>query len=106
MTLPRVIDDYVRASNAHDVESILACFSDDAAVHDEEQTRRGRNAIREWIMSTIAKYKFQFKPLKAQDGEGETVVAVEVSGTFPGSPVILDYHFTIEGDKIASLAIS
>jgi hypothetical protein len=30
---------------------------------------------------------------------------VEVSGTFPGSPVTLDYHFKIENEKILSLAI-
>jgi len=33
------------------------------------------------------------------------VVAMEVSGTFDGSPITLDYHFTIEGDKIVSLTI-
>ena len=29
----------------------------------------------------------------------------EVSGTFGGSPITLDYHFTVEGDKIGSLTI-
>jgi hypothetical protein len=63
--LPRIISDYVNASNAHDVKSVLSCFSDEA----------------------------------------EVVVTVEVSGTFDGSPVTLDYHFTIESDKILSLTI-
>jgi len=35
----------------------------------------------------------------------ETIVAVQVSGTFPGSPITLDYHFTIAHEKIASLII-
>jgi hypothetical protein len=36
--------------------------------------------------------------------EPEVVVMMEVSRTFDGSPITLDYHFTIESDKILSLA--
>jgi ketosteroid isomerase-like protein len=103
--LPRIISDYVNASNAHDVKSILSCFSDDAVVHDEEETLRGKKAVEGWITKTIEKYKFQFKPLRIKEDKGDVVVTVEVSGTFDGSPVTLDYHFTIESDKISSLKI-
>jgi ketosteroid isomerase-like protein len=103
--LPRIINDYVNASNAHHVKSILACFSDDAVVHDEAETLHGKKAIEGWIVNTIEKYKFQFRPLKIKGNDPEVVVAVEVSGTFDGSPVTLDYHFTIENDKISSLTI-
>ncbi len=105
MKLPRTIKQYVAASNRHDVNAILACFSDDAIVHDEREEHRGKKAIEGWIVKTIGKYKFQFKPLAVKDGDAEIVVATEVSGTFDGSPVTLDYHFTIEKDKITSLAI-
>ena len=60
--LPRIIEKYVDASNAHDVRSILSCFSDDAVVHDEGETLHGKKAIEGWIAKTIEKYKFQFKP--------------------------------------------
>jgi ketosteroid isomerase-like protein len=103
--LPRIINDYINASNAHDVRSILSCFSDDAAVHDEAETLHGKQAIEGWIAKTIEKYKFQFKPLRIKENKGDVVVTVEVSGTFDGSPVTLDYHFTIESDKILSLKI-
>ena len=105
MKLPAVIDNYIRASNAHDVMSILSCFSEDAVVRDEEETLRGKKAIECWIAKTIEKYKFQFKQLSVKEDDGEVVVSVEVSGTFPGSPVTLDYHFKIENEKILSLAI-
>ncbi len=104
--LPRIIEKYVDASNRHDVKSILSCFSDDALVHDEGEERHGKKAIEAWIANTIEKYKFQFKPLSVEENNAEVVVAVEVSGTFDGSPVTLDYHFTIESDKILSLVIS
>ena len=105
INLPPVIQKYVDASNAHDVKSILACFADDAVVRDENETRRGKNEIETWLTTTIKKYKFQFKPLSSQERDNEILVSVEVSGTFPGSPISLDCHFTIAGGKIASLTI-
>ena len=106
LKLTRIINDYVTASNAHDVKSILSCFSDDAVVHDERETLHGKKAIEDWIAKTIAKYKFQFKALSIKEDKVDVViVTVEVSGTFDGSPVTLDYHFTIESDKIRSLTV-
>ena len=102
--LPETIENYVEASNRHDVKSILACFSDDAVVQDEGEELRGKTAIESWIVKTIEKYKFHFKPLRIRREGVETVVAVEVSGTFDGSPVTLDYHFTIERGQIVSFA--
>ena len=102
---PPIIQKYIDASNAHDVKSILACFADNAIVRDESKTMSGKIDIERWLVTTIEKYKFQFKPLSSQEHPNETVVSVEVSGTFPGSPVSLDYHFAIAGDKIASLMI-
>jgi ketosteroid isomerase-like protein len=105
LELPPIIQKYVEASSQHDVKSILACFSDDAVVHDEGETLRGKNAIDSWIVKTIEKYKFQFKPLSIKEDNVGVVVPMEVSGTFDGSPVTLDYRFTIESDKIRSLTI-
>jgi hypothetical protein len=105
INLPSIIQKYVDASNAHDVKSILACFTDDAIVRDENATMRGKIDIERWITTTIQKYKFQFKPLTSDERENETLVSVEVSGTFPGSPISLDYNFVIANDKIASLTI-
>ena len=102
--LPRIINDYVNASNARDVKSVVACFADNALVHDERNDFRGKKMIEDWITKTIEKYKFQLKPISIKD-DNAVVVAVEVSGTFDGSPITLDYHFTIESDKILSLTI-
>jgi hypothetical protein len=105
MNLPPIIQKYVDASNAHDVKSILACFADDVIVRDENETRRGKSEIERWLTTTIEKYNFKLKPLSSQERDNETVVSVEVSGTFPGSPISLDYHFTIAAGKVASLTI-
>ena len=105
MNLPPVIPKYIDASNAHDVRAIVDCFADDAVVRDENATRHGKFDIRRWAMETIEKYKFQFKPLSADERGAEMILSVEVSGSFPGSPVTLDYHFTVANDKIESLII-
>jgi hypothetical protein len=104
--LPQTINKYVSASNKHDVKSILLCFSDKAVIRDEGQTLRGKKAIEGWLVKTIEKYKFHFKPLAAKGSATKLIVAVEVSGSFDGSPVTLDYHFTIKSDKISSLTIN
>jgi len=106
MNLPPLIQSYISASKAHDVEAIVVCFADDAVVRDENATRHGKNEIRRWATETIEKYKFQFKPLSADERDAKTILSVEVSGSFPGSPITLDYHFTIANDKIQSLIIA
>jgi hypothetical protein len=105
MNLPAVIQSYIVASNAHDVKAIVDCFTADAVVRDENATRHGEIDIGRWATETIQKYKFQFKPLGADKRGAETILSVEVSGSFPGSPITLDYHFTITNDKIQSLII-
>jgi ketosteroid isomerase-like protein len=105
MNLPLVIQRYIDASNAHDVRAIVDCFADDAVVRDENAMRHGKIDIGRWATETIQKYKFHFKPLSADERGAETIVSVEVSGSFSGSPITLDYHFSIANDKIQSLII-
>jgi hypothetical protein len=104
-SLPPIVQSYIDASNAHDVNSILACFIDHAVVRDENATRRGKIEIERWARETIDKYKFHLKPLGTEERGMETVVSIEISGIFPGSPVTLDYHFTVANEKISSLTI-
>ena len=103
--LPPLIQRYIDASNAHDLKPSLQCFADDAVVGDENATHRGKSDIEHWISTTIERYQFQLKLLGSQELDNKTVVSVEISGTFPGSPITLDYHFAIADDKIASLFI-
>jgi hypothetical protein len=105
MNPPPVIQSYIAASNAHDVKGIMECFTDDAVVRDENATRHGKIDIGRWATETIQKYKFKFKPLSADKRGAETILSVELSGSFPGSPITLDYHFTIANAKIQSLII-
>jgi SnoaL-like domain len=96
---------YIDASNAHDVNSILACFADDAVVRDENATHRGKVEVEHWVRETIDKYKFHLEPLSVEKRGMETIVSIEVAGRFPGSPITLDYHFAVANEKICSLTV-
>ena len=102
---PQTVQTYVEAYNARNREAALACFSDDALVHDEAKDYNGRKAIAEWLGETLEKYQPLLTPGKVEGGDQKPVVAMTVSGSFPGSPVTLAFHFTIENGRIAGLNI-
>jgi len=103
--LPSIIEAFVQGKNHHDSEAVVACFTNDAVVHDEEQEFRGTTAIKKWLDASIAKYKVTLTAKNIADIEGEMVLTANVSGNFEGSPVPLDFHFTIREDKIDKLSI-
>jgi SnoaL-like protein len=100
-----VIEAYFQASNADDIDGLVACFLPNATVSDEKQTHRGTAGIRAWGMEVRKKYQFLTEILGARETSGGTIVTAKVSGTFPGSPVNLDFKFTLSNDKIRSLDI-
>jgi len=81
------------------------CFSEEAVVHDEGGEYRGLDAIKTWAVETQRKYKYAMEPLDALVNENTVRVRAKVTGSFPGSPVELDYLFTLANDKIISLQI-
>jgi hypothetical protein len=63
------------SENTHDLQALADCFAADATVRDEGQTMKGLKAI----------------------------VSTKLTGDFPGSPITLDFVFTLKGGKIAAL---
>jgi uncharacterized protein (TIGR02246 family) len=103
--LPKLIDTYVKAQNAYDADTALACFSENATVLDEGETLTGKKAIREWMEKTKKKYSPKFRPISIKENNKEIIMTTEVSGTFDGSPVNLDYHFKIKDNLIEDLRV-
>jgi hypothetical protein len=103
--LPTPLADYFAATNAHDVPGMSAAFSENATVHDEGRTHQGLSAIRAWMKETIDKYDYQVDPLESSRMGKKAIVLVSLRGTFPGSPVTLQYAFTIESQKVSMLEI-
>ena len=100
------ISTYFDAMNAHDADRVAALFTEDGRVHDERHDHRGRAAIRAWAEGTFKQYIMTQTPTAVREEGGATVVTAEVAGTFPASPIALDFRFVVEGELIGELGIS
>ncbi|UYQ95603.1 nuclear transport factor 2 family protein [Chitinophaga horti] len=102
MNLPKVIADLVQAQADFDAAAYAANFSETAVVYDEGKTHKGRREIQQWIAAANEEYKAVMKPINYQN----EILSAEISGTFPGSPIVLQYHFELEDGFISSLKIT
>ena len=66
---------------------------------------KGLKAIQAWRLETAKKYQHTLEPVAVSARGDKTVVRTRLTGNFPGSPVTLDFVFTLEGGKIAALEI-
>ncbi len=105
LTLPKTVANYLAAVEAKDADMLALCFADDALVHDEGRDYRGLDAIKSWMQETQTKYKYVMKPLDASVSGKTVKLRARLTGEFPGSPVDLDFRFTLANDKISSLEI-
>jgi ketosteroid isomerase-like protein len=103
--LPIPIAIYIAAENGDDQEALAQCFAEDAVVRDEGQTIKGVAAIKRWKAETKKKYQHTVQPLASAQKDGKTIVTNRLTGNFPGSPIELEFVYTLEGNKIASLEI-
>lgn len=103
MKLPNVIAGLVAAQNNSDSQAYANCFTETAVVLDEGKTHTGKTAIKNWIEQANETYKTAMKPLEFSISD-QTLTA-EISGSFPGSPIVLTYQFELKGEQIQSLKI-
>lgn len=104
MNLPNIITKLVNAQNQSDSHAYADCFTDSAVVFDEGKTHNGKTEIQNWISNANSEYKTVMKPLDYN--EKENILSAEISGTFPGSPLVLKYHFELNDGLIQSLKIT
>ena len=103
MNLPKAIKDLEQAQNNFDSLAYANRFSETAVVLDEGKIHKGKTEIREWIEKANTEYQTVMKPLEYY--EADEILKAEVSGNFPGSPVVLTYHFSLKKGLIESLKI-
>jgi ketosteroid isomerase-like protein len=103
--LPTPIAIYIAAENRGDVEALAECFAEDAVVRDEGKTIEGLAAIKQWKAETRKKYQHTIEPLAVAQNDGKIIVTNRLTGNFPGSPIELEFVFTLGVNKIVSLEI-
>ena len=106
MKLPAIITELVNAQNSQDSSAYADCFTSDAIVFDEGHDHHGKEEIKAWIESANAKYQTVMDPIDYSESDGKAVLTAKISGTFPGSPIVLKYNMEIVQGLISSLKIT
>ena len=110
MSLQTVISDYLAASDRADLDALVAYFTDDAVVLDEDQEWRGEAGIRQWREQVANAYEYtvEVRGVAKQglvDGVQRHDVHTHLEGNFPGGTVDLTFRFGLRDDHIATLQI-
>lgn len=106
MELPQVVERFIETQHILDSKAFAECFTESAIVHDEGKTHNGKEEIRHWIEHSMEEYKSVMKPLNYEESGSKSVLTANVSGTFPGSPITLKFHFDINNGKIQQLKVT
>lgn len=106
MNLPKVIVELVAAQNNFDSHAYAQCFSETGEMLDEGKIYKGRVAVQQLIEETNKKYQSVMKPVEYTENDTSSILAAEVRGTFPGSPLVLKFHFTIIDGQIQYLNVT
>lgn len=106
MNLPKVLTELIKAQNEFDAVTYANLFSETAEVFDEGKTHKGRLEIERWIDHSNKNYQAVMKPQEYTQNGTTSILTAECSGTFPGSPITLKFHFDIIDGQIQHLKIT
>jgi hypothetical protein len=105
LNLPEPIAAYFDADRLG-ADAVARCFTKDGVVRDEGRTHTGVAAIEAWKAAASAQYSYIAEPFALDKKDRKCIVTSRVTGDFPGSPVNLQFVFTLERGKIATLEIA
>lgn len=94
------------SSIAYDGLLLEDCFAPDAVLQDEGMEFHGPEAISGHILKANRDAGVSMEITNLTERDGETIVTALLTGQFEGSPLPLDFHFTLEGEKIKTLNIT
>jgi hypothetical protein len=107
--LPRPVAAYVAATNAFDLDRLLATFADDALVNDQLRDYWGQTAIREWAERDIIGERLTINVVGVIEHYGNFIVTANIDGDFDKrglpEPLVLAFYFTPHDDRIVQLII-
>ncbi|MCB8815345.1 nuclear transport factor 2 family protein [Desulfosporosinus shakirovi] len=105
--LSKPIEAHFQATNADDPVTFLSIFTDDAVVIDAGKEYHGKTAIKEWSDRDYFGVHLRLEVTNAVQDAAEIVVTAKSDGDYDKSglpdPLYLDFHFTVEGDKVTRL---
>ena len=106
--LPKTIETHFHATNTDDPALLLSIFAEDAVVFDAGKEYHGKQAIKEWSDIDYFSVHLRLEVINAVQDAKEVVVTAKCDGDYNKAglpdPLYLDFHFTIEEDKVTRLA--
>jgi hypothetical protein len=107
--LPRPVAAYFAATNAFDLDQLLATFANDALVNDQLRDYWGKTAIREWAERDIIGERLTIDVVGMIEHYGNFIVTANIDGDFDKrglpEPLVLAFYFTPHDDQIVQLII-
>ena len=103
--LPAAVAAYLATPTARIAADVDRLFAPDAVVHDDGHDHVGADAIRTWSDRVGTAFTVDRTVTGSRTVGPATIVTVHLRGDFPGSPVDLHHHFTLDGDRIGALTI-
>ena len=108
-TLPAPVARYIAATNAFDLEGIMATFADDALVNDHRCEFPDRAAIRGWAAREIVADRVTMDVVAGKRRGHSVAVRARIDGNFDKkglpSPLFLDFYFSCSATHIEQLVI-
>ena len=86
-------------------DALESVFAPDATVTDEGRNHSGIEAIKAWRQAANQKYQYTVEPLDSQTRDKSVRVNARLTGTFPGSPVVVTFTFGLQHGKVQTLEI-
>ena len=109
LSLPQPIARFVKAINAHNTAALLPNLSENAVITDEGQEYRGIVAIKEWSDEKCIAASVTLDVVHNMNRGGKTIATLKVDGNFDKTglpdPFLMDFHFTLDTNKISALDI-
>ena len=101
ITLPKAIENFVAATNAHDVSALEQAFAPGATVVDDGNAFATETELREFFQVHLVDPKIVLTPISFEDGR----LVASGDGDFPGGPLSFAFTFGIKDDAITDLVI-
>jgi hypothetical protein len=104
--LPASVRSLIEAQQRHDSEAYAKSFAPNATVFDEGRSHAGYDEIKKWITKANAAYNTTMEPIDYRENTSGGLLKAKISGSFPGSPIVLTYHLEFKDTMISSLKIT
>jgi ketosteroid isomerase-like protein len=107
--LPTPVSAFIAATNAADVEALVAAFAKDAIVNDHRNEFAGPDAIRDWAQREIVDDRVTMQVTAATCRGNTATVTASIDGNFDKTglpdPLLLTFYFSVGDGRIVQLVI-